>query len=1226
MKKAFIYILLSSHIFFSGNIWIVLENYFSIATAATTTLSYAGTATDLWDSTQSWITPINAVGDITLTSANMDIADRDINTNTLSLTNFDLAAAWLPSWVTINGIQVEVEWEVESNRVQDSRVQLTKDGTTWIWNNYANISAGPTTKAFTTYGWLTDLWGTTWTAADLLSSNFWVHLQYVNTRNRDRIVDVYRVRITVDYSVPNSIPTDISLSSNTINEGLPIGTNIWTLTTTDADIWDSHTYSLECSIPGTDDASFTISTNNLNSNEIYNFDTKSSYSICIRTNDGNWGVFDKNFTILINDITLPSPGWVDTNLALWLKADKGTSTTTDWAWLATWSDQSWNNMDATAVDAPIYRNNTNNQLNYNPVIDFNGTSDYMRNLTNGAHSDSYYLVIVPDVDIEWTSSQWVPFSFDCESWTLSTWWPCGLPFGGIALWAFTLTIPDEVITHAIGSSANYRSSKTAVITYPAWKPLLIGVNDNSASGITNIYEKWEQIDNATRNTYQTLEDADYWLWRSMDDANPFYYDGKIAEVINYNWGLSTLERQKIESYLAIKYGITLNSWTQDYISSDGNITFWSTSTNTWYNNDIFWIGRDDNQELWHIESKSINDWAIVTIQAVWEGTNLSNSFVDISNNEFFMSWDNAWWNTWTAIDAPASFNILSKQWKAQENGDVGDVNFRFDVDDTDFDVPALSLWTNYFFVFDSDGDGNLSDEIPTSMTNTTGSIWESIDTNVQNWQIYTIATLASANSIPTDIILSNNTINENVISGTTLGILSTTDSDVADTHTYTLVWGAGDDDNNRFTISGSDLNFNHSPDHEIQESYSVRIETSDGNWWTFQKMFSITINDLGEAITSTIDFEDSEDDDKYTLWSGQWNNNTVNPNSGSNALESDNLGLNNTQSCFQVEHNSATDGFIEFDYNVSSQAGSDELVFLIDNVQQDQWSGTIPYTTYTSWVQSAGPHTYKWCYIKDGAGSAGTDNAYIDNIIFTNGASDITAPNITTTNFASWALLPWGNHNMSVSYADGESWINTASSIVQLYKWDWVSSYGPNIAGTWITVTSTTSTTTSFSTNNLDFWKYQYRFSISDNAGNPVVYIHDFYIDEPELTVSTGSIDTGTLSPLSNTFSDTVTVTVRTVGAAFDLTMDRSSPLTQGIEEIPSFSGSLWYGYQQTPYDGTIQAINTSENIASETENINTNGLKNTYTYEIQIGALIDIQQAAGEYMGGLDFNISLTY
>lgn len=952
-----------------------------------------------------------------------------------------------------------------------------------------------------------------------------------------------------------------------------------------------------------------------------------STSYCFRIVESDGTLLD-TYSVIPEITTItppPAPGWVDTNLAFWLKADKGISDTDDEDPLPTWLDSSINGLDATAINAPTYRNDDTNELNYNPVVDFDGVADYMSNLWNGAHSDSYYIVLVPDVEIEWTSSQWVPFGLDCESGTLSAGGPCGLQFGGLALWAFTLSIPDEVITHALGSSSNYRSSKAALATFPAGKPMLVGINDNAIGGITNIYEKWLQVDNTVRNTYQTLANADYSLWRSLDNANPFYYDWKIAEVINYDWGLTTNQRQKIESYLAIKYGITLNSWTQNYIASDGT-TFWGTGSNTWYNNDIFWIGRDDTQELGQVKSKSMNDGSVVTLEAQGEWTNITNTFTDIGDKEFFMSGHNNGSNSWSPTDAPWGFSILSREWKVQEIGDVGNVRFSFDVDDGNFDIPVLTAGTNYFFVSDSDDDGNFDNETPVAMTNSSGSIWTSANVNVDDEQKYTIATLASLNNIPTDIALSSDNANENIVNGTTLGSLTTTDADLWDSHTYSLVWGAWDADNGRFTISWANVNFNHSPDHELQATYNIRIQTNDGVGGTYQEAFIITINDIWEATTSTIGFESSDDDNKYDITSGQWNNNTVNPNTWSNALESDNLWVNNSQSCFQITHDSATDGFVEFEYEMSSQAW-DELTFQIDGVEEDSFSGTIPYTTYTSSVQTAGPHIYKWCYIKDGAGSAGTDNAYIDDISFINGASDTTAPTITSTSIASGSLLPGWSHSLEIGYLDLESGINTGSAILQLAKWDGVSAYGANIAGTGITIWSVTSTGATYSTNNLDFGRYIYAFQISDNDGNISTSTGaEFYIDTPEFLISTPEIDLGTLMAWSGTFSPTLTITVRTVWAAFDVNFDRSSDFTQGTELIPSFSDSLWYGFQQTPYSGVISPITINQSIIMQGASINTNGEKNTYTYDIQIWALVDIEQAAWDYTWLLDFDIILTY
>ena len=105
-------------------------------------------------------------------------------------------------------------------------------------------------------------------------------------------------------------------------------------------------------------------------------------------------------------------------------------------------------MDASAVTAPIYRNNATDSLNFNPVIDFDGTTQYMQNLANGAHSDSYFMVIVPDNTVDGTLTGQVPFSFDCLSGVLSS-GACGLNFAGTVLGSFTIALPDEVITHAL---------------------------------------------------------------------------------------------------------------------------------------------------------------------------------------------------------------------------------------------------------------------------------------------------------------------------------------------------------------------------------------------------------------------------------------------------------------------------------------------------------------------------------------------------------------------------------------------------------------------------------------------------------------------------------------------------------------------------------------------------------------------------------------------------------
>ena len=68
------------------------------------------------------------------------------------------------------------------------------------------------------------------------------------------------------------------------------------------------------------------------------------------------------------------PGGISSNLKLWLKADAGTSTTTDAVSMSTWTDQSANAYSASGYSAggKYYENG----INFNPTITFDGTNDY----------------------------------------------------------------------------------------------------------------------------------------------------------------------------------------------------------------------------------------------------------------------------------------------------------------------------------------------------------------------------------------------------------------------------------------------------------------------------------------------------------------------------------------------------------------------------------------------------------------------------------------------------------------------------------------------------------------------------------------------------------------------------------------------------------------------------------------------------------------------------------
>ena len=107
---------------------------------------------------------------------------------------------------------------------------------------------------------------------------------------------------------------------------------------------------------------------------------------------------------------------------------------------------------------------------------------------------------------------------------------------------------------------------------------------------------------------------------------------------------------------------------------------------------------------------------------------------------------------------------------------------------------------------------------------------------------------------PTDILVSNFSLNENIPSST-IGEFSVIDLDLpTDTHTYELVSGTGDTNNSSFTINGTNLLNNVAFDYETNQTLSIRVKVTDANAVSFEKIFTINVvnvNDISITHTKT---------------------------------------------------------------------------------------------------------------------------------------------------------------------------------------------------------------------------------------------------------------------------------------------------------------------------------------------------------------------------------------
>ncbi len=117
-------------------------------------------------------------------------------------------------------------------------------------------------------------------------------------------------------------------------------------------------------------------------------------------------------------------------------------------------------------------------------------------------------------------------------------------------------------------------------------------------------------------------------------------------------------------------------------------------------------------------------------------------------------------------------------------------------------------------------------------------------------------TVVNENIAPTGISLDNATIAENSANDTIVGTLTTTDPNLEDTHTYTLL----DDAQGRFKLVGEQLQVADSTllDFETNTSHLIEVQTTDNNGLSFTEQLTINLSNVGPFVIQVNDtFEDN---------------------------------------------------------------------------------------------------------------------------------------------------------------------------------------------------------------------------------------------------------------------------------------------------------------------------------------------------------------------------------
>lgn len=230
------------------------------------------------------------------------------------------------------------------------------------------------------------------------------------------------------------------------------------------------------------------------------------------------------------------------------------------------------------------------------------------------------------------------------------------------------------------------------------------------------------------------------------------YTGSIAEVFTFAKGTVTaLETSRIESYLAVKYGITLgvNGVSKNYINSS-NAVVWNSSTDIAYNTDVAGISRDDDYQLAQLISHSVNLTGATTefhdIMTMANGVDFSAPSAIAVNNSYAM-----WGNNNASVDCSTDEigNVLSgetilermnREWFVQESGTIGTVTIEMDMSSSNLGVWGMS---NYSLLLDQDGDftNGATAISPSNIDVASNTIYFTVDITAATGYYVTVAVL-----------------------------------------------------------------------------------------------------------------------------------------------------------------------------------------------------------------------------------------------------------------------------------------------------------------------------------------------------------------------------------------------------------------------------------------------------------------------------------------------------
>ena len=358
----------------------------------------------------------------------------------------------------------------------------------------------------------------------------------------------------------------------------------------------------------------------------------------------------------------PPGGGSPNLLALWLRPSNGFNSP------MTWNDSS-GNMRHASISSPAAVNfiSPGTDTNYSPMIDLSGNG-YVE-FPRPAAGDFTLAFVFRTNSSHSGSSDW---------WDEALMFGCELP-GGVSDFGLTMEDGDLHFSH---TSSDQVAVTTSGYDYGDDQVHVVIVRRDRDAGSDNVRLR---VDGGTEFVGTMISgdmDACTNLRVGCQTDDDGKWTGEVGDVVV--WESDQISRARIESSLAITYGITLGS---DYVDHDGN----SIYARSGYDQNIFGLARSDEHSLRKNRSTSSAPGAILTLRAGESAT--GGSLLTNDNSYLLVGHDGGNESRGRAITLDSGFTVDASQrtWRMQSTNFSQRFTITLDASDIDLFLDALVI-------------------------------------------------------------------------------------------------------------------------------------------------------------------------------------------------------------------------------------------------------------------------------------------------------------------------------------------------------------------------------------------------------------------------------------------------------------------------------------------------------------------------------------------------------